>query len=415
MKKAENNEMDLLLRSLARREGTRSFPRERMTDGSVHSAHLDADELSSYAERTLPAATRARYTIHLADCAQCRKIVAELAPAVSVSVRDHPQEQGVSTFWQKFHHLFSLPVLRYAVPALGLFAIVVVGIVVFREQNRSSMVARNEPRAEESQVAQNQPTAMPAQEKAATHADSNAAVPTDSKLYDSASDLKAERQAKSNEQGQPTGASAGVSAPAPAVIAKDAEADKTAAVPQPTFAPEPSAPPPPKPQDQVAEARKETTAQTEAAARPQSERAAKPAETQTDRLERYAENREEQKRARDKAEQRPQVAGSVASNAAPDRSVQRAGRAQTLRTDSAGTKSDDETAETRAVAGRRFKRQGNLWVDTAYRSGLSLTVVSRGSEQYRALVADEPSIRTVAEQLQGEVILIWKGRGYRIR
>jgi hypothetical protein len=67
------------------------------------------------------------------------------------------------------------------------------------------------------------------------------------------------------------------------------------------------------------------------------------------------------------------------------------------------------------VAGRRFRRQGTLWIDTAYHSGVSLTIVSRGSEQYRALVADEPSIRAVAEQLQGEVILIWKGRGYRIR
>ena len=43
-----------------------------------------------------------------------------------------------------------------------------------------------------------------------------------------------------------------------------------------------------------------------------------------------------------------------------------------------------------------------------------MTVV-RGSEQYRVLIADEPGIRTIAESLAGEVIVVWKGRAYRIR
>jgi hypothetical protein len=41
--------------------------------------------------------------------------------------------------------------------------------------------------------------------------------------------------------------------------------------------------------------------------------------------------------------------------------------------------------------------------------------VTRGSEQYRALVADEPGIKTIADQLGGEVIVVWKGRAYKIR
>ncbi len=408
MKQSENNEMDLLLRSLARREGTKPFPRERMTDRSAESAHLDADELSSYAERTLPAATRARYTTHLADCARCRKIVAELAPVVSVGVRDHPEEQGVSTFWQTVRHLFSLPVLRYAVPALGLFAIVVVGVVVFRQQRSySPMVARNEPAAGQVAVTQSQPTETPSQNKAAGTEETKS-------FRDSASDLSAEQKAKSNEQGQATGAGPGASAPA--VVAKDAQADKAGeAVAQPTFAPEPAAPPPPKAQDQVADAKRETVTRTDAAARPQSVPAKEPG-ADRDAVARHGERTTEEERARVKAEQKVQVGGTASSNAAPDRnSLARLRRGESLRTDSAGKKADDETTETRAVAGRRFRRQGSLWVDTAYHSGLALTIVSRGSEQYRALVADEPAIRTVAEQLPGEVILVWKARGYRIR
>jgi hypothetical protein len=42
-----------------------------------------------------------------------------------------------------------------------------------------------------------------------------------------------------------------------------------------------------------------------------------------------------------------------------------------------------------------------------------MTNVARGSEQYRALVADEPGLRAIAERLGGEVIVSWKTRAYR--
>ena len=41
--------------------------------------------------------------------------------------------------------------------------------------------------------------------------------------------------------------------------------------------------------------------------------------------------------------------------------------------------------------------------------------MARGSEQFRALIADEPVIGTIAKQLDGEVIVVWKGHAYRIR
>jgi hypothetical protein len=71
--------------------------------------------------------------------------------------------------------------------------------------------------------------------------------------------------------------------------------------------------------------------------------------------------------------------------------------------------------ETRTVAGRTFRRQGNAWFDTSYRAGQSYTTVRRNSEQFRALVADEPQLRRIADALGGEVTVVWKGRAYRIR
>jgi hypothetical protein len=69
----------------------------------------------------------------------------------------------------------------------------------------------------------------------------------------------------------------------------------------------------------------------------------------------------------------------------------------------------------RSVGGRRFRKQNEMWVDTAYDSGSAIVNVARSSEQYRALIADEPTIKTIAEQLEGTIIVVWKGRTYRIR
>jgi hypothetical protein len=77
-------------------------------------------------------------------------------------------------------------------------------------------------------------------------------------------------------------------------------------------------------------------------------------------------------------------------------------------------KDSEEESETRSVSGRRFRRQGDAWIDTAYQSSRPTINVARGSEQFRALVADEPAIRAIAEKLSGVVIVVSNGRAYRI-
>jgi len=76
---------------------------------------------------------------------------------------------------------------------------------------------------------------------------------------------------------------------------------------------------------------------------------------------------------------------------------------------------DKDNSEIRSIAGRRFRKEGSTWVDTAFDSSRRTVNLTRGSEQYRALVADEPEIKTIADQLSGEVIVMWKGTAYRIR
>jgi hypothetical protein len=82
---------------------------------------------------------------------------------------------------------------------------------------------------------------------------------------------------------------------------------------------------------------------------------------------------------------------------------------------SGGDKNKVEVVETRSVSGRRFIREGNAWVDIDYDSSRSTIRVTRGSDQFRALVADEPGIRAIADQLSGTIIVLWKNRAYRIQ
>ena len=95
MKDTGKNEIDLLLRSMGKRGGESSIGNKGKS--GAFAAHLDADELNAYAEQALPAATRARYTAHLADCSSCRKIVRDLAMATGVSTRERQVAQVTAT------------------------------------------------------------------------------------------------------------------------------------------------------------------------------------------------------------------------------------------------------------------------------------------------------------------------------
>src|SRR5688572_9705378 len=82
MRQEPNNGIDLLLRQMGRREDSPS--------PELAAQHLDADELSSYVANALPAAARARYTHHLADCSSCRRIVATLTASEGVVAVKQP-------------------------------------------------------------------------------------------------------------------------------------------------------------------------------------------------------------------------------------------------------------------------------------------------------------------------------------
>lgn len=398
MKQANNNEVDLLLRSLAKGRDESPLASRSASGGGngAFSDHLDADELNSYAEGVVPAPARARYTEHLADCASCRRIVIGLTQASGAAIRyEAPDPEGGLTFWQKLAALFSPPVLRFAVPALVLTAVIGISLLALRQPQRPELVARNQ--AADSSPASAQPpqtesTSPSTGEKPATISKGSES-PAVFDSNEAKNNLKDEKSRLDQAPGT-SGGDYGTTAPVAKDGTKAGEAGGVADL-RP-YAPEPKAAAPPPPPATLSEADKSTELAKERPAK-----------------------REDQERQRvDVFRNQPadeHGPNRSRSNTAPSAASQRNAGLVGERGPSSQNKNKAADVETRTVSGRRFTREGNTWVDTNYDSSRATIKLARGSEQFRALVADEPGIRAIADQLEGAVIVVWKNRAYRIQ
>ncbi len=387
MKQDNDNAVDLLLRSLGRGEDD-LWTGAGSQGGAAE--HLDADELNLYAEGVLPAPAQARYTNHLADCQTCRRLVAGLAQAAGPTVlRDTSPQSGGAGFWQRFGVLFSMPVLRYAVPAVALTGVLAIALVALREQ-RQDLVAHNQtPTAVSNQPRDSAGMVVPSV--------SPAVAPRDVIDANKPSDLADKRGDVSGLPASVPGSKAGGIATDGSSAQDSAAAPQVAGVAtaQPVYAPEPV--PPPAPPKAYSESDTKTVVRKE------------------DYLEREAAKRNQDEGVAFSKDDSP-THGPARSRSASGGGRRDADVLAENRTASAKEKKEAaEEAETQTVSGRTFRRQGNAWIDTAYQSSRGATSVGRGSEQFRALMADEPGLRAIVQRLGGEVIVVWKGRAYRFR
>ena len=395
MKTTENKEMDLLLRSLGRKASPRSEDATLLQSDGVIGTHLDADELNCYAEGVVSTAERARYTRHLADCDSCRRIVADLVPAAGVTRRyELMDEKGGWSLRDKLAALFAPSVLRFAVPALALTTVIAIAIVALRRQQQTEFVAQNQT-----------PTSP-----AISGNSESQKVTTDNISQSAASREQQPASADAKEKDLSRSQESDAIAPTVSAPKTSVSADRATSAPvqpgefgaarsQPTFADElkesDAPPPPPRPGSEDASKMGEVrNAQAEA-------------ELQKRRRDDYNSQRREQN----------EVARPASGKGGPSRNESQnvGGLSSVMSRSSKDEKAAGNVAESRRVSGRLFQRQGKGWIDADYVSGRATVNVSRGSEQFRALAADEPGIRAIAEQLGGEVIVIWKGTAYRIR
>jgi len=392
MKQAKNNEIDLLLRKLARQVPTDATKGARAVNAvpdHESGKHLDTDELNAYAENALPSNARMLYTEHLADCARCRKLVAELSLASAAVIRHSPVEIRAPSNLRKYLSSFSSPaVLRYVVPAFAVIAAAAVVMVMLKQKPNAEFVAQNQP-STSSSVSNEQETKASLKDAGLKKTSPTAVAPTANSKVSNAPAEQVRPSTKASNKA-PTDDLRRESKEAPidessSVVAAEQAAE--APLPAPAVATKPQA------------AVEKQTEQEMARQKKLADQAG--GNKEEDRYQRVDSGAVSQM-----SSAKPRLGVVANIRGADSKDAPAAAGAEK------GAKSEGEV---RNVVGRRFRKQGSVWVDSAYDSSRQTVNVSRGSEQYRALVADEPAIRTIAEQLNGEVIVVWKGTVYRIR
>ncbi|PYS78525.1 MAG: hypothetical protein DMF66_06120 [Acidobacteria bacterium] len=452
MKDGFDKEIDSLLRRHGR-AGAEARAGGEGARAAQSAAHLDADELSAFAEGALPPSARLAAVSHLADCGECRGLVVSLSRAAGMegelekraaATQVEPARPARRREW--LSALFAPRVLRYAAPALALCLVAAVSFVALRSRRGSEEVAWRVSSGEAQRAG-----AARVEEGGAgvgEQSSSNANVSVNGDITSTEATNTAtqdETEANGSAAGKPraTQAAKGPNAEGEAQTVT-AEEPKRAEAPPPTTnekEPAASAAPVPKPNsNEPSEAAKNENKEKDdrtSATREQvvvtSEQTAQPAKQRSNQQSNLdlvsPDDSRNQKRsvtnnASGGASNNGARSGALASAPREDRDkTQRSTTAPASRhARSAGgsraqTEEDEavRSEETRNAAGHRFRREGGAWVDVNYKPSMPSTGVRRGTDAYRALVADIPEIAHVAEQLGGEVVVVIRGRAYRIR
>jgi len=451
MKTDFDREMDSLLRAQARRDsaalaepgGASSLlHQDDRASAAQLSAHLDADELNAYAENALPVSTRRLYAAHLVDCVQCRHLVTRLALAAGTPAQ---LEQPVATptgiaplkvSWQaRIGALLSARAWRYAVPMLALLLISAIGLLsLLRPAPNERSIAESvaPPLASPDAAAQPKSSDEEQHSDAPATANSNKASAAQNSGVPAVKEEIAAKEEVAANDARPTSArprmdtmASNNTAPAPSGSATMTGAPVTAfPPPQPTPAPiaeatritaEKEAKTAPSTHDQLASAANMRNVESEQ--REGTNEARRSARARSGRVANANDSRSDARGTDESLASTPSVPAAPRAAAKP----QGARSGENTSNVADGSAHRDESsraqaaAETRTIANRKFRRQGRAWVDTAYSPTQAVTIVRRNSEQYRALVADEPELRRIADALGGEVTVVWKGRAYRIR
>ncbi len=351
--------------------------------------HIDADSIAAFVENALPAKTRTLYMEHFADCDRCRRVLSQSmlfaseADVKAASVVSAPVVEVTIPWYQK---LFRTPNLAMAMGLLVLLFGGVLTVLIIRERQNdaNSSVARiteNERPASGpslSEPSANTAAAPPMQDQldqiasankaAAANVAANAPLATPRSEESRAITLPAERP--------DTGLVGGVSASAPATGGESPRSE-TESRPMPKGAPPPS----PVLSDEV--------------------------------LAERSQKEEEKSKDDDRADaMKKSTARTVTRDlpAAPSKSGPVRSGPINMQQNQVQNPTFDMPV-TRSVGGRSFNNRDGVWYDSAYKSQATLNF-RRGTAEYKKL---ESGLRSIADNLGGTVVLVWKGKAYRIQ
>jgi len=366
---------------------------------SAASAHIDADMIAAFAENALPDRARPPMIQHFASCDRCRKLLSSSillnseagATAASSAV---PAIVG-ETVLPWYQRLFKMPGMALAMGAIVLtFTGVLAFLVLQNRGDRQTAVSEvMEPQDKRGGPYDSGLTGEGSSSNSTTvqtlnsnAASSNAAMSSNT----AARELQplSDSNAASNSA-PPTGRVDAGEAP---VIAGTDDRSRAA--------------------DSVGTGAGYGGAGLPAAAPPPKEPAVDVAKTEADekkldndKLNEQPKDLELAKRKEAEEQRATRDAPAAAAKSGPARS----GPMQ-MKSNQSGNRVYDMSV-TRKVGGRSFNNRDGAWYDTGYH-GQSTINIGRGTEEFKKL---DGGLRSIANNLGGVVVVVWKGKAYRIQ
>jgi hypothetical protein len=369
-----DKEIDAILR--------RARAGEVATSGS---AHLDADEISAFAENAVSETARGRYTSHLADCTRCRKILSntillnsEAETETASSVVSAAVVETKTPWYRKF---FVFPQLAYT---MG-------GLVLLFSGFFGYLILKNLPAADRavSYSTENRAVAEKPAPQAASNAASNSNTTSTTTTNSSSTAIpSAPSNASSSANSTPLSAANTTTAATPAADEKALAPELNSPVAVPEATPLSKA----KPQDNPFIVDGSELSKTKNSPAPPS--AAGTATTQN--------------RAKEEKQKKDTDDTALADN---EKAEEEASQQKSAPLPKSARKLPSKAGETRSVGGKTFNNVGGIWFDSAYGKQKQKSV-RRGTEEYLRL---DSGLRSIADNLGGTVVIVWGGKAYRVQ
>jgi hypothetical protein len=379
---------------------------------------------------------------HIADCDDCRKQASALAISSGAVVRTEESPSTVvegHSFWQVLVGLFALPVLRYAAFAAVVLIAAGVAFVALRQsrQSRSDspLIAASEPANQQRESAVKPPSAL--QEGTGGNKQANTetrSVPSPQLSAGNDQRAKADTATNTKPAEAPVSGLMKEAPPAAPITAEKKAPQGQVAQTAPSYAPAP-------PGDIAAQKKQEYYRELQTGSGISGPRQQQQ-QLKVDTADKFGQERERDANKDVRTDDLARKSGAPASVAvnqpppSPRRSVdekakgpmrnmenntnainrnENVSRAEAPKTASTGGSdraATEEAPQTRSAGGRKFRKQGAAWVDQKFKSSMTLKSVSRGSDAFDEL---DSGLRSIAQQLGGEVIVVWKGKAYLIK
>ena len=378
-----DKDIDVLLRQA--RKGEAVF-----TATTPQSAHLDADEISAFAENALPEKAKQIYTAHLADCDSCRKSLSNLIllnpENAAEIVRSTEKIVSAPPTIPWYRKLFALPNLAYTLGALVVLFGGFIGFMVLQNLNNSQT-------SEVAKISEKGVEQMPSESVAATpelssSVNANMAVNSNTAAIYSSNSMISNAPMNSNMSVAPN-------KPAPSLA-------------------EPKKDEPRSESDLAAVNKEGNNFSVDGTAKNQTNQSFAEGVTAG----RGNQRTQDDPRDKNSTSQIPVSPNSSINNRQVSELPANGRRSAELQTSpeakpesNKAKTSDAIEKEATTIGGKTFNRRNNVWYDAGYNQQSTINI-TRGTEKYKKL---DKGLRSIVENLGGTVVIVWKEKAYRIQ